>query len=466
MSPSSAKLLRIVIPVVSVVIFQAVLSAGSLELMSAVRAYVAGESFWSKGQKDAIRFIQLYAATGDTAFLRRFDAAITIPLGDLTAREALEQPSVDIELARQGFLEGGNKPDDVERLIWLFRYFRATPYMRDAVEYWRETDATLKQLVALRGMVERQSEQGLRDQNVQSWKAGIDSIDQQLAPRAIAFSESLGTGSKSINRMLTAVNLAFAVLLIGFVVLRLQRILAAQMAAQLQLTLEQEKASHTLNSIGEAVIVVSGDGHVTFANPAACRLLRVTGELERVPAASLFSLQEQEAASAYVAATDRGDADSRSCPSQVLVRSDSSSVPVSVSRSELRRASDGGYVLVIRDMTEERSLLDRIAWQASHDALTELANRRQLEFRLEREMAKTETNGGTLVLILVDLDQFKIVNDTSGHAAGDRLLRHAASLFKDVIGDRGLVARFGGDEFGMLIRVRHSDEAIALAERL
>jgi len=465
-SPSSAKLLRIVIPVVSVVIFQAVLSAGSLELMSAVRAYVAGESFWSKGQKDAIRFIQLYAATGDTAFLRRFDAAITIPLGDLTAREALEQPSVDIELARQGFLEGGNKPDDVERLIWLFRYFRATPYMRDAVEYWRETDATLKQLVALRGMVERQSEQGLRDQNVQSWKAGIDSIDQQLAPRAIAFSESLGTGSKSINRMLTAVNLAFAVLLIGFVVLRLQRILAAQMAAQLQLTLEQEKASHTLNSIGEAVIVVSGDGHVTFANPAACRLLRVTGELERVPAASLFSLQEQEAASAYVAATDRGDADSRSCPSQVLVRSDSSSVPVSVSRSELRRASDGGYVLVIRDMTEERSLLDRIAWQASHDALTELANRRQLEFRLEREMAKTETNGGTLVLILVDLDQFKIVNDTNGHAAGDRLLRHAASLFKDVIGDRGLVARFGGDEFGMLIRVRHSDEAIALAERL
>jgi hypothetical protein len=91
-SPSSAKLLRIVIPVISVVIFQAVLSAGSLELMSAVRAYVAGESFWSKGQKDAVRFIQLYAATGDAAFLRRFDAAIAAPLGDLTARKALAHP--------------------------------------------------------------------------------------------------------------------------------------------------------------------------------------------------------------------------------------------------------------------------------------------------------------------------------------------------------------------------------------
>ena len=466
MSPSSAKLLRIVIPVISVVIFQAVLSAGSLELMSAVRAYVAGESFWSKGQKDAVRFIQLYAATGDAAFLRRFDAAIAAPLGDLTARKALEQPSADIDQARKGFLEGGNKPDDVERMIWLFRYFAAAPYMRDAVEYWRETDATLQQLMALRSTIEQQSEHGLKDQHVQDWKAEIDSIDEQLAPRAVAFSESLGRGSKSIKRLLTAANLASAVLLIGFVLLRLQRILAAQMAAQQQLMLEQEKASLTLSSIGEAVIVVSGDGLVTFANPAACRLLCVTGKVERRPAASLFSLQDQEAASPYIAAADHGDADACARPSQVLVRSDGSSVQVAVSRSELRHASDGGYVLVIRDMTAERNLLDRIAWQASHDGLTELANRRQFEFQLEREMAKTAADEGKLVLISADLDQLKIVNDTSGHAAGDRLLRHAASLFKDVVGDHGLVARLGGDEFGMLIRVTHSEEAIALAERL
>ena len=463
-SPSSAKLLRIVIPVVSVVIFQAVLSAGSLEVMSAVRAYVVGESLWSKGQKDAVRFIQLYAATGETAFLGRFDQAIAVPLGDLNARRALEQASADIEQARQGFIQGNNKPDDVERLIWLFRYFRTTPYMRDAVQYWRETDATLQRLVALRDTIETPSQERLKDQNVLSWKAEIDSIDQQLAPRAIAFSESLVKGSKSINRLLSCVNIASAALLIGFLLLRIRRILAAQMAAQQQLMLEKEKASHTLSSIGEAVIVVSGDDHITFANPAACRLLRVSGELERMPVASLFSLKEEEAASTYIAATDRDDADSRACPSQVLVRSDGSSVPVSVSRSQLRHASDGGCVLIIRDMTEERSLLDRIAWQASHDALTELANRRQLEFQLDREMAKTDD--GTLVLIFADLDQFKIVNDTSGHAAGDRLLRHAASLFKDIVGDRGLVARLGGDEFGMLLRVQRSEDAIALAEQM
>jgi len=464
-SPSSAKLLRIVIPVISVVIFQAVLSVGSLELMSAVRAYVGGESFWSKGQKDAIRFIQLYAATGEPVFLQRFDLAIAVPLGDLTARRALEQPSEDVALAREGFLRGGNKQDDVGRLIWLYRYFRAAPYFRDAVAYWRETDATLERLVALRSLVERQSAQGLRDKQVQAWKSEIDSIDQQLVPHAIAFSESLVRGSKSINRLLTAMNLASAVLLIGFIVLRLRRVLAAQMAAQQQLMLEQEKASHTLSSIGEAVIVVSGDGHVTFANPAACRLLRVTDELDRVAATSLFSLQEQQAASPYIATADRGDAEGCVCPSQVLVRADGSSVQVAVSRSELRHAGDGSYVLVIRDMTEERNLLDRIAWQAAHDGLTELANRRQLEFQLEREMPRADAKG-TLVLILADLDQFKVVNDTSGHAAGDHLLRHAANLFKEVVGDRGLVARLGGDEFGMLIRVEHSEQAIALAERL
>ncbi len=85
-----------------------------------------------------------------------------------------------------------------------------------------------------------------------------------------------------------------------------------------------------------------------------------------------------------------------------------------------------GRVMVIHDMTAERRLVEELAWAASHDALTGLANRRQFEFELHRAMSVSPATGADLMLI--DLDQFKIVNDTCGHMAGDRLLKQVAKL--------------------------------------
>lgn len=92
------------------VLVQALVASGSLYTLSAVRAYVGGESHWSKGQKQAIYFLSLYAETGKEEFFNEYRGAIAVPLADRSARLALEQPEPDISAARAGFLQGGNHP--------------------------------------------------------------------------------------------------------------------------------------------------------------------------------------------------------------------------------------------------------------------------------------------------------------------------------------------------------------------
>ena len=100
-------------PFLIVVALLAILGVTSAEILSAVRAYVGGESLWSKGQKDAVYHLGKYAASHRSADYQRFVEAIAIPLGDRKARTELERPKPDLAVARRGFLEGGNHPDDV-----------------------------------------------------------------------------------------------------------------------------------------------------------------------------------------------------------------------------------------------------------------------------------------------------------------------------------------------------------------
>jgi hypothetical protein len=151
MAPMCGKrrLLRLVSPLVAVILFQAFLAGLSLQTLSSVRAYVGGEGMWSKGQKDAIHFISLYSQTGDEQFFVRFKSAVAVPLADRAARYALEQRTPDLNAARDGFVGGGNHPNDIPGMIWLFRYFQDVSYMATAIRHWRATDPFLDQLTSL-----------------------------------------------------------------------------------------------------------------------------------------------------------------------------------------------------------------------------------------------------------------------------------------------------------------------------
>jgi|GEM_PF-927924 len=127
--------------------------------------------------------------------------------------------------------------------------------------------------------------------------------------------------------------------------------------------------------------------------------------------------------------------------------------------------STSHYVMLQEDVTEQRRLADRVAWQATHDALTGLLNRSEFERRLGELISDGEPR--VHALCYLDLDQFKVINDTCGHIAGDELLRQLAALLEvEVGGEPHAVARLGGDEFGICLVDQSENAAIGIAERL
>src|SRR6516162_2314309 len=145
-SRTASRVLRITWPFVAIVAFLLALAGASLYAMSAVRAYVGGESLWSKAQKTAVRHLGRYARTHDESDFAAYHAAVIVIFGDRDARLALEQPQVDVERARKGLIAGRNDPADVDGMIALFRYFRRVPFMARAVQFWTEGDALVGEL--------------------------------------------------------------------------------------------------------------------------------------------------------------------------------------------------------------------------------------------------------------------------------------------------------------------------------
>ena len=122
--------------------------------------------------------------------------------------------------------------------------------------------------------------------------------------------------------------------------------------------------------------------------------------------------------------------------------------------------------MVFHDVTAERKLTQQLSYQATHDALTGLVNRQEFERRLSRVLQSAREDHTEHALMFLDLDHFKQVNDTSGHAAGDELLRRIAVLFKHAIRQRDTLARLGGDEFGLLLERCTMQQAESIAKEL
>lgn len=466
------RLLGIVWPFFAVVLLQALLGSVSLYTLSAVRSYVAGESLWSKGQKDAIYYLNLYALSRDEADYRNYLKAIAIPQGDHALRIALDEGEPDLPRARAGALQGGNHPDDISGIIWLYLHFRHFGYLERAVEHWRLGDLYLAELDQLAWqMHERIKERVFTDADAVRWRQQIRAINEGVAPAAAAFSNSLGEGSRVVGRILIGVNLVTAFSLILLALLRTRKLLQQRHAFASALQVEKDRAQVTLASIGDGVITVDEDGTITYMNPAAESLTHWRNERAvGLPLAALFSLldgQGQQDGSVLIEHIVSGRLSGSSGHSRMIQRLDGSTVTVALSGSPIHSSGDlDGAVLVLHDMTQERQFIADLSWQATHDALTGLANRREFESRLETVLARKTDSAKRCSLMFLDLDQFKLVNDTSGHAAGDELLRHICALLQQGMREGDTLARLGGDEFGILLEPCTPELAEKVAENL
>ena len=382
-------LLGIVWPFIAVVLFQVLLGCLSLYMLSAVRGYVAGESLWSKGQKDAIYFLSLYADNRDPATYAQYQQAILVPQGGHKLRVALDQPEPDMQAAREGILQGGNRPEDVYGLIWLYQNFRHFSYLEKAIAKWSVGDEYLVKLDNLAQEIHRQvSTNQVSEADVAQWRAQIYAINDAVTPAAKAFSDALGEASRFILKLLVAVNLAVALGLICLALLRTHKILVQSRIFAEALQLEKERAQITLESIGDGVISTDVDGAITYMNPAAEHLTHWQSEQARgVPLGALFKILDDNRPDEGFKLIDHvlsGQLGSNSENSRFIQRMDGSTVAVTLTGAPILHAGKlSGAVLVLHDMTQERQYIANLSWQATHDALTGLANRREFEYRLE-----------------------------------------------------------------------------------
>ncbi len=200
-------------PFVAVAIVLVAMAIFFMDLLSAARAYVGGESLWTKGQKQAVQHLERYAQTRAEASWQAYSQAIAVPLGDRVAREELEKPSPDYELARHGFIAGANHEDDIDGMIRLFRWFRHVSFIDEAIRTWAEGDELIAQLIATADELRRAVQGGAGTDTLAPLLQRIEDLDRRLAPLEVRFSATLGEATRKTLRLLTLVMIGMAVLL-------------------------------------------------------------------------------------------------------------------------------------------------------------------------------------------------------------------------------------------------------------
>jgi diguanylate cyclase (GGDEF)-like protein/PAS domain S-box-containing protein len=228
-----------------------------------------------------------------------------------------------------------------------------------------------------------------------------------------------------------------------------------------------------MQSLGEAIVTTDLDGRLVYLNPAAERLLGI-GRAQAMgrPLEEVFGLVDEndrkllsDPVREAVGGAD-GIPHNLSRRAVLLGRASGEERAIELAASPLRDEAGElvGAVILMHDVTELRGLHRQMSYQATHDALTGLVNRREFEHRLAESAEAARRGDGSHMLCYLDLDRFKIVNDTSGHLAGDSMLREVAKLLREAVRDSDTVARLGGDEFGMLLVGCPLDKARQIAD--
>jgi len=327
----------------AIVLCLLVLADFSFGVLSSVRAYVGGESRWSKAQKDAVFHLQKYAVSHAPDDLRRFRENIGVTLGDHAARMEMNKAHPDIQKVRQGFIRGGNDIDDVDGMYYLYQRFAWVGFMQRAIQAWEAADHYIVKLDEAGRSLQREIESpSPRLPDIEFTLAEVSSINENLTPIENQFVDALSEASRVAYQLLQG---------------------------------------------------------ILFAATPALLIL--------------------------------------------------------------------GTVLSLRILQQRRREDDRVHHIAFHDDLTALPNRLMLTERLDQALGRHRRAEMTLAVLYMNLDRFKVINDSLGHEAGDGLLCLVADRLRAQLREGDSLARVGGDEFVVLIENYHDSVALsACAQRL
>lgn len=242
--------------------------------------------------------------------------------------------------------------------------------------------------------------------------------------------------------------------------------------AAAELFAEKERAQVTLASIADGVITTDNDGWVEYLNPVAEELTGWTaGSARGLPLQAIFRMIDEptrQLASSPIELVLREERTVETAATMLLLRNDGTEIPIVQSAAPIRARTGKitGVVLVLHDVSRERQYAAKLSYQASHDSLTGLINRTEFEQRLALALKSSAQAGRHHAVMYLDLDQFKVVNDTSGHAAGDQLMRQVSAVLQRRLREGDTLARLGGDEFGVLLENCSPENALRIADEL
>lgn len=235
---------------------------------------------------------------------------------------------------------------------------------------------------------------------------------------------------------------------------------------------EKIQAEITLHSIMDGVITTDENDSIVYLNPVAERLMGVTAKHTKDQNLSsiLHLVHEDDGerlSSPTLACLENKQVEVLENHA-ALVRNDGKVIPIEATVAPMRNDEGDvmGAVMVFQDVSQERKLNRQLSYQVSHDVLTGLYNRHKFEEQLELALLNVDAEDRHHALCYIDLDQFKIVNDTCGHVAGDELLRQLGEILKSCIREGDILARLGGDEFGLMLENCSLRKATEVANKL
>lgn len=334
----------------------------------------------------------------------------------------------------------------------------AVPYQREIVDLIHKDDFSKARYLLTKKAVPLQ-DRVLRILNK------LEDIQEEASLRTASHSQ---TDLENLNRqtlILVAIGFLLGIVIAYIVIRRISRIEA-------QLKFEKRLAEVTLHSVGEAIITTDNDGCITYINPAAEVItgwkLHNAKHQYLLDVWKIFQENRQQPLDNPILKAIQEDRIIISAQNVNLQKSDGTVYAIEHTTAPIRDESGKVYggILIFRDVTEVRSLASQLSYQASHDALTGLVNRPEFENRLQAKLDDARIENSTHALCYLDLDQFKIINDTCGHAAGDELLKQVSNELKSELRDSDTLSRLGGDEFGVLLEGCNLEKASQIANKL
>lgn len=447
-------LVRRFVPVFSIflgiIVVSLVLMLGAMEVLSAARAYVAGESLWSKAQRDAVYSLTLYAQTDDLAYFKRYQQALAIPLNDHEARIELDKRDYDYAKAYESLRRGGNHPDDISGLILLYRYGAEYPGFAHAVAIWKEGDQYIVRLERLGDALHAEISSAAPSQKrIAAILEEVRAVDTGVKPVEDTFTATLGEATRRLKTGLAWAVSAIISVLLAFGILMYSRVLG-------RFRQTEDDYRFLVNAFAQTadgVMILDSARRIVAVNRAFTTITGYTAEevvgqmfarpqTVKIPGPTLHAVWEDT--------RSRGRWEGEIWN----VRQNDELYPMRLTLSAVydrRHSSVEHYVAVFNDTSPHKVHEERLKFLATHDALTELPNRVEFVSSCHEAIERARRHGQRVAVLYIDLDNFKPVNDTYGHVVGDELLRTLATRMKRMMRETDVVARVGGDEFCVLL---------------